>query len=186
MNVKKWIVVIIFICLAIFSSVSCAKTPVAELSDDDVIALYNRAKEAYGWFDLTTIPHDAGSYVKIDGIVYFEVVQPGITSKRALADYLSEIFTGDVMESLMATSADRFVERGGKLYVLPADRGVDLFKGAESYEVVKISDGEMKLTVTVEVYGDPEQKNVVGHERYDFFLEFSGNRWRFKNFASVR
>jgi len=39
----------------------------------------------------------------------------------------------------MDISSDRYAEREGKLYVLPADRGTDISKGAESYEVVRVS-----------------------------------------------
>jgi len=166
--------------------VSCAKATIAELTDNEVVDFYKKAKEAYGWFDLTTIPHDPEKYIEIDGVKYFEVIQPGITSKRALADYLNEFFTEEITEGLMTVSSNRYVEQEGKLYVLPADRGTDIFKGAESYEVFRVSDREIKLTVTVEIYDDPEQRNVREYEQYDFFLEFSDNRWRFKNFESVR
>ena len=86
----------------------------------------------------------------------------------------------------METSSYRYVESKGKLYVLPMDRGTDIFKGAESYEVVRVSEKQIKLAVTVEIYEDPMQKNVTGYKQYDFFLEFSDGRWRFKNFELVR
>ena len=86
----------------------------------------------------------------------------------------------------MSGSSNRYVERQGKLYVLPADRGTDIFKGEESYELVRVSNNQIKFTVTVEIYDDPEQKNVAGYEEYDFFLEFLDNGWRFINFELVR
>ena len=106
--------------------------------------------------------------------------------QKALADYLNELFTEDITESLMSGSSNRYVERQGKLYVLPADRGTDIFKGEESYELVRVSNNQIKFTVTVEIYDDPEQKNVAGYEEYDFFLEFLDNGWRFINFELVR
>lgn len=185
MKNKIWIIVIVIAFLAIVS-VACEKTTaVMKLTDDDVFELYNKAKEAYEWFDLTTIPYDNDIFIETDGEKYYEVVQPGINSKKALADYLNQFFTDDITEGLMTTSSNRYVERG-KLYVLPADRGTDIFKGAESYEIARMSDKQIKFTVTVEIYDDPEQKNITGHEKYDFFLEFSDNRWRFKNFELVR
>lgn len=83
-------------------------------------------------------------------------------------------------------SSGRYVEREGELYVLPADRGTDIFKGAESYEVVRASEKQIKLEVTVEIYEDPMQKNVTGYKQYDFFLEFSDGRWKFTSFELVR
>ena len=185
MKSKTWIIAIVIAFLAVISA-SCAKTAGKELTDDEVVELYNKAKEAYGWFDLTTIPYDAEKYIEIDGERYFEVSQPGIASKKALADYLDEFFADDITEGLMAMSSDRYVEYEGKLYVLSADRGTDIFKGAESYEVIRVSEKQIKLAVTVEIYEDPMQKNVTGYKQYDFFLEFSDGRWRFTNFELVR
>jgi len=185
MNKKIWVIAIVIAFLVVISA-SCAKTAGTELTDDEVVDLYNKAKEVYGWFDLTTIPYDAEKYIEADGERYFEVSQPGITSKKALADYLNEFFADDITEGLMAMSSDRYVEHEGKLYVLPADRGADISKGEESYEVERVSERQIKLAVAVEVYGDPMQRNVTGYERHDFFLEFSDGRWRFKNFELVR
>ena len=185
MKSKTWIIAIVIAFLAVISA-SCTKTADTELTEDEVVELYNKAKEAYGWFDLTTIPYDKEKYIEADGEKYFEVVQPGITSKKALADYLNGFFADDITEGLMAMSSDRYVEYEGKLYVLSADRGTDIFKGAESYEVIRVSEKQIKLAVTVEIYEDPMQKNVTGYKQYDFFLEFSDGRWRFTNFELVR
>jgi hypothetical protein len=157
-----------------------------ELSDDDVLELYFIAREAYEWFDMTTIPFDSEKYFETDNRPYYEVVQKDITSKQALTDYLNGIFADDITDRLMSESSERFAEHGGKLYVMPADRGTDIFKGAESYEIFRSSDTEIKITVTVEVFEDFEQENIAGYEKYDFFLELSDNLWRFKNFELVR
>ena len=185
MHNKTWIIGIIIVFFAVISN-SCAKTAGTELTDDEVVELYNKAREAYGWFDLTTIPFDTEKYIETDSERYFEVSEPGITSKKALVDYLNEFFADDITEGLMAMSSDRYVEHEGKLYVLPMDRGTDIFKGAESYEVIRVSEKQIKLAVTVEIYGDPVLRNVSGHKQYDFFLEFSDGRWRFTNFKMVR
>ena len=52
--------------------------------------------------------------------------------------------------------------------------------------MVRVSEKQIKLAVTVEIYGDPAQRNVTGYKQYDFFLEFSDGRWRFTNFEMVR
>ena len=50
----------------------------------------------------------------------------------------------------------------------------------------RISEEQIKLTVTVEIYDDFDEQNVIDYEQYDFFLEYSDGRWRFKNFELVR
>ena len=158
----------------------------SELSEDEVIGLYNKANEVYGWFNLNTIPHDGEKFVEVDGARYFEVTEPGIDSKTTLVDTLNGIFAEDLTEELMTAADNRYVERDGKLYVMPADRGTDILKGKETYEITRVNERQIKLTVVVEMYEDPDQKKVIGYDRYDFVLEFSENRWRFKNFQLVR
>lgn len=186
MNSRIWLIILVIALLSAFPIACSQLTAAAELTDDEVFELYNKAREAYEWFDLTTIPFDGEKYIESDGIMYFEVVQPGINSKQELTDYLNTYFTDDITEGLMTASSDRYVEQDGKLYVLPADRGTDIFKGAESYEVERVSDTQIMFTVTVEIYDDPDKQNVTGHEQHAFFLEFLDNRWRFKNFELVR
>jgi hypothetical protein len=186
MNIKKLVIVLIIVLFALTSTACEKPAAVTELSDDEVFELYIKAKEAYEWFDLTTIPYYNDKYIEVDGQQYYEVIQPGIDSKKALEDYLNELFTDDITENLMDISSNRYVEHENKLYVLPADRGTDIFKGAESYEVTKVSDEQIKFTVKVEVYDDPDRKNVSGYEEYDFCLEFLDGKWRFTNFELVR
>lgn len=159
---------------------------VTELSDDEAFELYFKAREAYGWFDLTTIPFDFENYIETDDGTYYEVIQSGISSKKALADYLNGFFIEDITERLMNESSGRYAEHDGKLYVMPADRGTDILKGEESYELTRISDRQIQITVNVEVFEDYDLESLAGYEQYDFFLEYSDGLWRFTNFELVR
>ena len=47
MKSKTWIIAIVIAFLAVISA-SCAKTADTELTEDEVVELYNKAKEAYG------------------------------------------------------------------------------------------------------------------------------------------
>ena len=98
---------------------------------------------------------------------------------------LNGIFESELTEELMDMATDRYVEQDGKLYVMPADRGTDILKGEETYDVERQSEGLIKLIVTVEIYDDPDAKNVVGYDQYAFFLEYMDG-WKFKNFELVR
>lgn len=189
MNKKMWIIGIVIAFLAAIS-VSCAETAettVTRLSDNEVLDLYYEAREAYAWFDLKTIP-DTGKIEKFGGVEYYEVAQPGITSKKTLTDYLNGIFADKITEELMNAMPNRYMERGGKLYVLLMHRGSDIFKGEETYEVARVSEKQIKITVIVEIYGQEDimERKVVGYEQYDYLLEWSGNRWKFQNFELVR
>lgn len=186
MNKRLWLITLVIVLLSAYTFACQNTAAAAKLTDDEVLELYSKAREAYEWFGLTTIPFDSDKYILSDGMMYYEVVQPDINSKQALSDYLKTLFADNIVDGLIEASSDQYVEHDGKLYVLPADRGSDIFKGEETYEVVRVSDTEIKLTVTVEIYDDPMQQNVTGYEHHDFFLEFSDNRWRFNNFNLVR
>jgi hypothetical protein len=110
MNIKKLVIVLIIVLFALTSTACEKPAAVTELSDDEVFELYIKAKEAYEWFDLTTIPYYNDKYIEVDGQQYYEVIQPGIDSKKALEDYLNELFTDDITENLMDISSNRYVE----------------------------------------------------------------------------
>lgn len=203
MNKKIRILVLAFIFLA-FISVACGKTTMVDktskvdgkaagkassdsvLTDDEVYELYFKAREAYEWFDMTTIPFDSEKYIEVDNWMHFEVVQPGINSKKDLEDYLNGIFTEDITEELMNLAPDRFIESDGKLYVVPADRGASAIVGDETYEIIREADDFIIFKVTVEIYNDPNVKEVIAYEEYQFFLGFTNKGWRFLNFGLVR
>jgi len=182
----KMLIVIIAIAIIIICTACGRTTDVVELEDDEVFNLYYKAREMYEWFDLKTIPYNNEKYIEVNGEKYFEVVQPGINSIKDLSHCLKEVFADDIVESMMESSSNRYIEHDGKLYVIPADRGSDIYKGAETYQWEMLSDNEIKFTVKVEVFDDPETNNIIGYESYDFFLEFLDNKRRFRNFQLVR
>ncbi len=160
-------------------------------TEEEVTAAYQKAREAYNWFDMTTMPL-SDETVDVQAMTYNKVDYPGITTMAELEAYLKTIFTDEVVAEIMALNQANeywhYDDNDGALYALPADRGGDIFKGDESYEVIVNGGDEIDYRVSVEVYDDPATMNVVDTEVYDFmYVDPAGSgEWRFANFESVR
>ena len=166
-------------------------TQLAVPTEEEVTAAYQKAREAYNWFDMTTMPL-SDETVDVEAMTYNKVDYPGITTMAELESYLKTIFTDEVVAELMALNQANqywhYDDIDGALYALPADRGGDIFKGDESHEVIVNGGDEIDFRVSVEVYDDPETMNVVDTEVYNFmYVDPAGSgEWRFSNFESVR
>lgn len=160
-------------------------------TDAEVEAAYHKASEAYGWFNMGTMPVTDGQ-VEVDGMMYQKVDYPGITTMAEFEAYLKTLFTDDVVAQLFANDAANtypmYRDIDGALYALPGARGADIFKGDESYEVIVKGGDEIDFRVSVEVYDDPETMNVVDTEVFDFMYvdKAQNGEWRFANFENVR
>ena len=63
------------------------------LTEEEILAAYDRAEEAYGWFYLATLP--CGSEGRtVDGWIYRRVDYPGMENLADLRAYLRGLFSG--------------------------------------------------------------------------------------------
>lgn len=169
-----------------------APTQLAVPTEAEVTAAYEKAREAYNWFDMTTLPTSSEGGIDEDYMTYYPVEYTGITTMAELEAYLKTIFADEVVSQLMTINEGEqyahYKDIDGVLYALPADRGGDIFKGEETYEVIVNGGDEIDYRVSVEVYDDPATMNVVDTEVYDFMYTdpTQSGEWRFANFESVR
>ena len=147
---------------------------------------YKKAVEAYGWFELTTMPTACdtdGDVREHEGQQYFRVVHENIKTLADLENYLRSLFSDDIVANLMfpEEGKKRYRDFDGILYAIPADRGTDISKGKETYEVVQESgNSRIIFRVTVELLGE------LGYETHDFTCEKIDGRWIFSSFGLVR
>jgi len=158
------------------------------LTDDMINESYQKAVEAYSWFDATTMPVDYSDRKELYGFEYYKVTHDTIKSCADLKSYLQTLFSDDIVEKLLAGDGSiiRYRDIDGALYAIPADRGSDITKGKETYEIVRESDTKILYKVFVEIYDDPVSQNVTGTEEHDFQYECINGRWVFTNFELVR
>ncbi len=156
-------------------------------TDEEIKAAYDKAVEAYGWFDMTTMPTDSDDTQEENGNEYYKVTHSTITTYAELEAYLKTLFSTQIVDFLLNDGGvSRYKDFNGQLYALLADRGSDVTKGEETYKIIRETDTSIDYQVTVEVLDEEDITTVVDHEVYDFNYEKINDQWVFTNFRLVR
>lgn len=155
------------------------------LTEEEVLAAYYRAVEAYGWFDLSPLP-DNGETVRADGTVYRRVDFPGMEEVEDLRTYLRSLFSGELTEWLLDLGGDKpfYRDIDGALYVSAVGRARAVNKGASQVEVHQTDGHSYSVEVTVDLLGD-DRAAVIGLECWSFPFTFVDGRWVFTDFCLV-
>lgn len=155
------------------------------LTEEEILAAYYRAEEAYGWFDLAPLP-SGGETIRLDGAAYRRVDYPGMETLDDLRAYLRSLFSAELTDRLLslgdATPYYRDVD--GALYVSLSGRDRDGGKGASQVEVVRVDGQTYSLEVSVELL-DISRDAVTGLECWSFPYAYVDGRWVFTDFQLV-
>ncbi len=156
-----------------------------DLTEEEILAAYDRAVTAYEWFDLNPLPC-GGPVVLEDGIGFQRVEYAGFDTLDDLRTYLSSLFSEDVISRLLSEDAQtpRYRNIDGELYVHPGGREADPEKSSASAAVEQKEDGSYLINVTVDLLGN-EQTTVAGVECYAFPYREVNGRWVFTDFQLV-
>ena len=155
------------------------------LMEEEILAAYYRAEEAYGWFDLAPLP-DSGETVRLNGASYRRVDYPGMETADDLRAYLRGLFSAGLTDDLLSLGGDRpyYQDVDGALYVSFSGRARDSGKGAAQVEVVQVDGQNYALEVSVELL-DASQDAVTGLECWSFPYAYVDGRWVFTDFQLV-
>lgn len=156
------------------------------LTGEEVLAAYDQAVEAYGWFELTPLSAGSGA-VELDGSSYLPVDRQGMTTMLELRSYLRSLFSEEVTDQLLATGGKRplYREVDGALYVRTnSGREKDPNKGKVSAQVKQESETAYAVNVTVDLLGE-DRREVTGVECYAFPYQWVEDRWVFTQFQLV-
>ena len=158
-----------------------------ELTDEEILAAYQRAEEAYNWFVMGPPALDRSDPRTVGELVCFPVDNPRFSTLADLRGYLKGLFSDSLVEQLLPADSAQFMDVDGVLCAVDAGRGADITRGGETLQVMRDgTPGRYTVRVTVEVL-DPEQDYaVVGSEDHDFLYEQVGDRWIFTTFSAVR
>ncbi|MCL2108050.1 MAG: hypothetical protein FWH20_01715 [Oscillospiraceae bacterium] len=163
-------------------------------SDAEIAEAYNSAREALGWFYMSSMPAVDYDFNVESGLFTYDggesergpkVNHPTIKTLADLENYLQTLFTDEFVEELL--SRDQYFDQGGELHTTDGARGSDITKGEETYEIIK--DNELKIIYRVTVEDtDAEYPNptVIGHTVHDMVYEKIGDKWIFTSFELVR
>ena len=161
------------------------KNETIPLSEEEVLAAYDRAVTAFGWFRLRTLPCDTTSAM-VDGELYQRVDYPGIDTVEDLRTYLRGNFSQEVIDHLLPENTEPPLYRDidGQLYVIPTSRQPDPCKGTTEVMVEQVSAYSFTVNVTVEILAE-DLTTVAGFEVYSFPYQCVDGRWIFTNFKLV-
>lgn len=156
-----------------------------ELTEEEVLAAYDRAVAAYEWFELNPLPC-VGPVRQENGVKYQRVDYVGLYTLNDLETYLESLFSEDVIARLLdrETPAPHYRDIDGALYARPDGRPADTGKGAATAAVEREEDGSYLINVTVDLL-DRDQATVTGAEFYAFPYRELNGRWVFADFALV-
>lgn len=155
------------------------------LTEEEILAAYEQAVEAYGWFDLDPLPA-AGERVDMDGTVYYMVDAHGINDLEGLRGCLRNVFSEAVTERLLSTGGERplYREIDGALYGRGSGREKNPYKGAVQIRTEQVSETAYSVDVMVDLLDD-DQVTVTGVEYWSFPYAFEEGRWVFTEFNLV-
>lgn len=178
--------------------------PPERLSDEAVLAAYEQATEAYGWFtgyfewtDTFLDKEDVEIRPNPDtpDLEYCRVIRPGSDSLDTLRGYLKGIFSDEIVDALLTedTEVPHFIETEKGLYILCAGVGDGLSeKGAVKSVTVSWPEGELPVGCVVRVTQeklewseDTGASTVVGEWVYEFPYQKVGDKWVFTEFESI-
>ncbi len=151
--------------------------------EEEILAAYYRAEEAYGWFDLSPLP-DSGETVRLHGAPYRRVDRPGMESEDDLRAYLRSLFSAELTDRLLSSGGERpyYQDVDGALHVSFSGRARSGGKGEAQVEVVQVDDENYSLEVSVELLDDGA---VAGLECWSFPYAYVDGRWVFTDFQLV-
>lgn len=155
-------------------------------SDGEVLDAYRRAAEAYGWFEMATLPENPEDVREVEGRTYCRVDSDQFASLADLRGYLRSLFSDEIVDALLPAGGTQYLDLDGGLYVMPGGRGSNLYLGEERQEVLRESESRCLVQVTVDQV-DPEQDfAVTGQEVHTFSYEKVGDKWIFTSFSLFR
>ena len=153
--------------------------------EEEILAAYYRAEEAYGWFDLAPLP-SGGEAVRLTGAAYRRVDYPGMETMDDLRAYLRNLFSAELTDQLLSLGGSRpyYQDVDGALHVSFSGRDRDGGKGASRVEAVQLDSQTYSLEVSVELL-DSTRTAVVGLECWSFSYAYVDGRWVFTDFQLV-
>ena len=151
------------------------------MTEEDVLAAYERAEMVYAWFTGDTLPTGEES-ITLDGKIYRRVEYPGIENMEDLRTYLRGSFSQEVTDRLLATGGDQPLYRDidGALYAAPTGRSSENTRGEVQLRVEQTGETAYVVNVTVDLLDTAG--NVVGVECGSIPYELEGGRWVFTDF----
>lgn len=161
-------------------------TYIKSISNEEVIDLYEQAKEMYSWFAVE-FPYESLDYENKKGY-YIPVKDNRFSTLNELKKCLQRIFTDDIVEYLINKQVENklFLEIEGKLYVSEYHGGGDITVGKQIISsIVHKDNNTIDVVVLVERLNLKNIMEKIGEEEYKFTLVYDDSKWKFSDFYLV-
>lgn len=161
------------------------KNEMIQPTQEEVLAAYDRAVTAFGWFRLEPLPCGEAS-VLMDGMLYQKVERPGIATMAELETHLRSLFSDEVIRQLLDEGDEPplYREIDGALYARDFSGSTDPDKGGVEIFVEQTAADTCVVNVTVELLG-PGENGPDGVEYYAFPYQYVDSHWVFTSFRLV-
>ncbi len=165
--------------------------PVQTPAKDEVVNAYEKATEVMTWFELGAGSMEDINYEvtkEVDEKSYCPVEHEDFSTLAEFDDYLRAMFSEGLVTELLDRGQFRDID--GKLYVLSADRGSDIFISDErSYELIPESGTKFILRVTYGVYAEDDEggptESIGQEESTDAVYEYVDGKWVFTQYTYI-
>lgn len=155
-----------------------APTPSAGPGREEVLAAYQQAREAWGWFHVAPLDCDRTVSREVDGEPYWQVLHPTIRSTAELQGYLKGLFSDEVAAELLPYGGAQYLDLNGELWV----RAVGWLEEWPE-EQVEVLMEEAPYAYTLLVDFPPETEGEEGVQVRCRYQQV-GERWLFTSFFS--
>lgn len=160
---------------------SVIQNEIQNISDEEVKSIYQNAVEIYYWFQVWTMSLDCNQSRVIDNITYCKITE--FSNYQELVKHMKSVLDYSIVEELLSTN--RYIDIDGHIYGVPADRGTDMFKGEETFEIIRVNEYTILYKVVVETLDN--KGKVTGYETNEFYLKYyTDGKWRFEEFYLFR
>lgn len=162
------------------------ESTIPTITEAEALSLYAKAREAWDWFELGTMPLANEAYTEDGSLFYYRMED--FEDEKSLKSYLESIFTQEIVEYLLGLSGP-FPEHNGGLYMQLVGRGSSIYAGQElvlafvqSPEEVEQYGYSAHILARTEVL-DEDLTTVMGYKRHDFFCVWNGENFVFSSFG---
>lgn len=149
---------------------------------------YLQAKEAYFWFEVSSMPPqdgvvNANNIKEVDGFYYYKVGHDTIKTFSDLENYLKSIFSQEITQQLLSKDKSHYIDIDGELWAKDLTRGTNISAGNAIFSISEQSENKVVYTANVEQLDPENPEQVIGLKQYNYVYEKTNNGWRWTNFS---
>ncbi|MCL2620953.1 MAG: hypothetical protein FWD97_08490 [Defluviitaleaceae bacterium] len=189
---KNKLLITALLLMLLFVVTGCEGNSSHPVSDSEITAIYENAREALTWFQKSTMNIDwsMDGGIEAYGNIWFPVIHETINTLADLEAHLRALFVDDIVNGLLFDDHIMYRDFDGILHGFGADRGSNILAGEETHEIIWLNDYELIYRVSVDIHVDPPWGEPLPDidfvDVFDFYMVYENGNWVFSNFELIR